>query len=442
MNRLTRVAVVARSVFPLHRVGGLERSVFDLVSYLAEAGLQVTLITQPPAEDRPEGQLDSRITVLYVPYATFPFAGRRWTTVLDRSTAYPLFGLRAGGLAGELVDRNDVDIVHGFGASVLGYARRRARSRAPLVLNPQGLEEFGATDPSRAALKRAMYLPLRAAVRACARAADCVIATDRALEPAVRQHLDVEAARVRTIPNALNLRWVDSIAAAGDGARVRAAAGIAGDEIVVLSASRIEENKGFHVLAAALKALQTQGGRIAEGRWRWVIVGDGPYRSRLAQLVASAGLQPHVVFAGRTSDRDLHAWYEAADLFVHPTLYEGSSLVTLEAMAHRRAVVATTAGGLPDKVRHGVTGWLVAPGDASALAAAVSGALADTQRLRAMGLEGRAIVERDFSWDAAGAATVRLYEELVYNSARPRTERSEPGGVQGTPPSVEEDGRP
>jgi len=182
---------------------------------------------------------------------------------------------------------------------------------------------------------------------------------------------------------------------------------------VAAYASRIEENKGFHVLAAALKALETQGGRIAEGRWRWVIVGEGPYRSRLAHLVASAGLGPRVVFAGRTSDRDLHAWYEAADLFVHPTLYEGSSLVTLEAMAHRRAVVATTAGGLPDKVQHGVSGWLVAPGDASALAAAVSGALGDTQRLRAMGLEGRAIVEREFSWDATGAATVRLYEELL-----------------------------
>lgn len=413
MNRVTRVAVVARSVFPLHRVGGLERSVYDLVGYLAEAGLEVTLITPPPAEDRPDGQLDSRVGVLYVPYATFPFAGRRWTTVLDRSTAYPLFGQRAGALAGTLVDRHDADIVHGFGASVLGYARRRARSRAPLVLNPQGLEEFGATDPSRATLKRAAYLPLRAAVRACARAADCVIATDRALEPAVRQHLDVPAERIRTIPNALNLRWVDSIATKDDAARVRAAAGIGNGELVLLSVGRIEENKGFHVLAAALAALRTQGGRIAEGHWRWVIVGDGPYRTRLTGIAASGGLGPHVVFAGRASDRDLHAWYEAADLFVHPTLYEGSSIVTLEAMAHRRAVVASAAGGLPDKVRPGANGWLVPAGDASALAAAVSGATSDAAKLRAMGLAGRAIVEREFSWDAAGAATLRMYEELL-----------------------------
>jgi len=116
---------------------------------------------------------------------------------------------------------------------------------------------------------------------------------------------------------------------------------------------------------------------------------------------------------GRVSDSELHAWYEAADLFVHPTLYEGSSLVTLEAMAHRCAVVATTAGGLPDKVQPGVSGWLVPPGDASALAAAISGALGEPGRLPAMGIAGRAIVERDFSWEVAGAATLRFYEDLL-----------------------------
>ena len=71
---------------------------------------------------------------------------------------------------------------------------------------------------------------------------------------------------------------------------------------------------------------------------------------------------PGVQFLGRTGESELHAWYEAADVFVHPTLYEGSSLVTLEAMAHRRPCVVTRAGGLPDKVANGVNGWIVAPG--------------------------------------------------------------------------------
>ena len=413
MRSARRVAVVARSVFPLHGHGGLERSVFDLVRYLVRADVTVTLITRTPPQPVDRAAIDPRVALQFVPYRTFPFAGRRGTTVLDRSTAYPLFGERAGRAAWELVQQGAIDLVHGFGASVLGYARRRARSQAPLVLNPQGLEEFGATDPTRARMKLAAYLPLRLAVLRCAQAADRIIATDRALEPAVRAHLKVHDSRVRVIPNALDLESLDRLASPSDGPRIRRAAAIGDDEVVLLSVGRLEQNKGFHVLVAALAALRDHSGRIAEGRWRWVLAGDGPFRNALQSAIRAAGLTANVHLAGRVSDGDLHAWYEAADLFVHPTLYEGSSLVTLEAMAHRRAVVATTAGGLPDKVRRGVNGWLVPPGDGSALAAAISGALGQSARLPEMGLAGRAIVEREFSWEAAAAATLRLYDELL-----------------------------
>ena len=413
MSRRLGVAITARSVFPIHGVGGLERSVFDLARHLVREGHAVTLITRPPGTPPDPAAVHPDVTLVFVPYRTFPLAGRRGTTVIDRSTAYPRFGIRAGSVAAALAQRGDVDIVHGFGASVLGYARARARLRVPLVLNPQGLEEFGATDPSRARLKRIGYLPLRRAVRACAAAADAVIATDRSLEPAVRRHLGVPAERIATIPNALDLEVLDTLAAPADARRIREGAGISRHEIVLLSAGRLEQNKGFHLLAQALAALREHSGRLAQGPWRWVVAGEGPFRRRLESLVAELQLTPNVLLTGRLSDQDLHAWYEAANLFVHPTLYEGSSLVTLEAMAHRRACVVTSAGGLPDKVKNNVNGLIVPPGDPAALAAAISGALADLPRLRTMGEAGRAIVEGEFSWRFAVKETVRLYERLL-----------------------------
>ena len=183
-------------------------------------------------------------------------------------------------------------------------------------------------------------------------------------------------------------------------------------ERILLSAGRIEASKGFHILIRAIAALRDYGG-LAGKPWRWVLLGDGPYRPMIEMLVAELGLEKRVRLLGNVSNLEMHAWYELATLFVHPTLYEGSSLVTLEAMAHRRAVVATAAGGIPDKVRPGQNGWLVAPGDASALAAAISGAVSDAARLSHYGLNGRAIVEREFSWTAAGDATVALYRELL-----------------------------
>jgi len=166
------------------------------------------------------------------------------------------------------------------------------------------------------------------------------------------------------------------------------------------------------VLLRALAALRDHGG--LEGHtWRSVVLGDGPYRPTLQTLAADLGIQGQVHFLGRVSDREMHAWHELATLFVHPTLYEGSSLVTLEAMSHRRGVVASAAGGIPDKVRPGRNGWLVTPGDPAGLAAAISGALSYLARLTHYGLAGREIVETEFSWSAAGDQTVALYRELL-----------------------------
>ena len=413
-----RVAVLARSVYPLHQYGGLERHVFDLVRHLLASDVNVALIAPPRSSQRPvDRDADTlfenpRLSYRSVPYTTFPFANRRGTTILDRSTAYPVFGLRAGRLAARLVTAGEIDSVHGLGASALGYASADCEgARAPLVFNPQGLEEFGATDPSRAPLKRLAYWPLRMAVRRTAAASDCVIATDRSLVGAVVSHLAVRPEAVRVIPNAISLQDCDRPAAAPRARLLREGIGLAPDDVLLVSVGRLEANKGFGVLVRALSALRAAN-RLPQ-RWRWVLVGDGPMRDTLARDVASSGLGDCVVLSGRAGFEDLHGWYEAATVFIHPTLYEGSSLVTLEAMAHRRAVIASRAGGLPDKVLPEVNGWLVPPGDPHPLAAAITDALSDRRRLSSMGAASRTIVEKEFSWDAAVTRLIGVYEEML-----------------------------
>lgn len=419
-TRPLRVAVLARVVYPLHSHGGLQRHVYDLVRCLADRDVKVTLITQPRMPGRPvdpaADALFARagVTLATVPYRTFPLAGRRGTTILDRITAYPVFGWRAGRLAARLAEGGAVDLVHGLGAAAFGYARRwpaPSPDRAPFVFNPQGLEEFGATDPSRAPLKTVAYRPLQWAVRACARSADRVIATDRVLVNPVLRHLRVPPASVVVVPNAIDLQDCDRPGGLARAAALRQSVGLGPDDPLLVSVGRLEANKGFHVLLDALtRPVLTS---VLATRWRWVLVGDGPMRDRLVHQVASAGLGEHVVLTGRLGADDLHAWYEAATVFVHPTLYEGSSLVTLEAMAHRRAVIATRAGGLPDKVFPGENGWLVEPGDPDALAAAIASALNARDRLLSMGDRGRTLVEQAFSWPVVTSRLLALYDELL-----------------------------
>lgn len=430
MTRGLRVAVIARAVMPLHGFGGLERSVHDLVRHLAARNVDVTLIVPPPDPVQRAAIVDPfaspHIRLRHVRYLTFPFANRRGTTILDRSTSYLLYGWRAGRLARELAERGDVDVIHGFGASLLGATT--GPRRVPLVMNPQGLEEFGATAAQQAPLKRAGYAPLRWAVRRSARAADAIIATDVSLESTVARHLHPRPGQMTTIPNGIDLVSVSAFAGPAEGRVLRQRHRIGPGETVFLSVGRLEHNKGFDLMAAALARASAPGSPLSAMGWRWVLVGSGPHRAEIERQVRQHDLESHVVFAGRATDQDLHAWYEAASAFVHPTRYEGSSIVTLEAMAHRLPVIATRAGGLPDKVIPGVNGWLVEPDspDTSgsehtidALAAALGEASSASGQLAEMGERSRALVEREFSWSVLVERQIALYEDLRHRAATP-----------------------
>jgi glycogen synthase len=158
-------------------------------------------------------------------------------------------------------------------------------------------------------------------------------------------------------------------------------------------------------------------------RWRWLLVGNGKEEAALRARVAAHGLNEHVVFVGKLDDRELHSLYEQIDLFVHPTLYEGSSLVTLEAMVHQRPVVATATGGIPDKVFNGHNGILVPPGDTGALAAAIKSAIEQRALWPHWGIAGRRIVETTFAWPIVARRTLQEYETLL---GRPTTNHQPP----------------
>jgi glycogen(starch) synthase len=147
--------------------------------------------------------------------------------------------------------------------------------------------------------------------------------------------------------------------------------------------------------------------------WRWVLVGKGSQESRLKEMVQELDIYNETQFAGNLSDQELAALYKRAQLFAHATLYEGSSIVTLEAMAHAVPVVATRVGGIPDKVVEGKNGFLVPPGDDGALADALLRALSLGRDLARLGEEGRRRVETEFNWTHRAERLVDLYREII-----------------------------
>jgi glycogen synthase len=328
---------------------------------------------------------------------------------VDRTLRYPRFSARVGETVAEMVRAGRVDVVDAQGLCALGYGRRRRADRAlraPLVMNPQGLEEHKTTGLKRLALFR-----LRALSREAARLSDRVIATDEATREDVPRLLGVDASRVAVIPNGIEPREIARLTPADPPALVHAAhPALAGTSLLLLSVGRLEGYKGF---GDVLEALARLHGRSAlAGPWAWVVAGEGPAR-RALERQASARVPGHAHFVGGVDTAMLHALYARADLFVHAPRYEGSSLVTLEAMAHGLPVLATRAGGIPDKVRDGETGRLVAPGDVDGLAAALAELAADPARRQEMGRRGRARAEADFAWEGIIERVLALYRSLL-----------------------------
>ena len=284
MTRPLRVAVVSRAVYPLHGLGGLERSVYDLVRHLAARGIQITLITRPAeSATKPRADVARRRGRPIRALSHVPL--RRPARDDDPRSRHRVPAVRRTRRAGCVGPRD-------LGGRRPGPRLRRQRpgvrpspvrrATVPLVLNPQGLEEFGGSDPSRARLKRAAYLPLRRAVLACARAADCVIATDRASS---RLCVPISNSTPERVCVSRTRSTFAELDATGHRGRRRVDARprqkIPAADTVLLSVGRLEQNKGFHVLAAALGgAPRPCAERSAEGRWRWVVVGDGPFRAR------------------------------------------------------------------------------------------------------------------------------------------------------------------
>jgi glycosyltransferase involved in cell wall biosynthesis len=378
----------------------MERAVYLLAKHLQARGVDTVLVTRPATR---AGTFPGRVVT--VPYGD---TGREHGRIFSRTLHYPAFAARVGETVADMVRAGEVDIVDAQGLTALGYGRRRRRDatlRAPLVMNPQGLEEHKASGLKRVALTR-----LRRLSREAARLADRVVATDEATRAEVPRYLGVDPARVVVLPNGVDLEEIAALTPADARAVAETALpGLRGADPVFLSVGRLERYKGFDDARAALAALHAQG-RLG-ATWAWAIVGEGPGAARLRGGLAPS-LAPHVHFTGRVEDALLHALYERADLFVHPTHYEGSSLVTLEAMAHGRAVVATRAGGIPDKVTHGLTGLLVAPADRPGLAAALGELAQDRARREAMGTAGRRRVRDAFACSVLVDRTLALYEEL------------------------------
>jgi glycosyltransferase involved in cell wall biosynthesis len=151
---------------------------------------------------------------------------------------------------------------------------------------------------------------------------------------------------------------------------------------------------------------------------RLEIVGDGSERAAWRRLAAELGLGDRAVFHGFVDEETLLAAYRRCAVFCMPGVAELQSLVTLEAMAAGKPVVAADAMALPHLVRPGRTGWLFPPGDVDVLTSVLAALLRDPAARRRMGTAARELVS-GHALDATLDAFEGVYDRVAARPAAP-----------------------
>lgn len=176
-----------------------------------------------------------------------------------------------------------------------------------------------------------------------------------------------------------------------------------GDSVVVGYVGRLIAAKGLTYLISAVRQVQKEYPNVV-----LLVVGDGPQRTDLEMMAKNSKIR--AIFTGWQAETP--PFYALMDIFVLPSFFEGLPNVMLEAMAMKKAVVATTIGGNVDLVINGKNGFLVPIRDDRRIAFALKKLIENSGMRKRMGEINRQMVEKNFTWDAVVPKVEKLYHTI------------------------------
>lgn len=166
---------------------------------------------------------------------------------------------------------------------------------------------------------------------------------------------------------------------------------------LILAIAALKPYKGLSVLLEACRILRDEG-----ASFRCDIIGRGPLRDRLQDMIDDLGLSDRVSLLGAQPQHEVARAITAASVVVQPSIVapdgqmEGIPVALMEALTAGRPVVASALSGIPELIEHGVGGMLTTPGDARDVAAAIGSLIADPEAARRLGSRGRRRVRQEF----------------------------------------------
>jgi glycosyltransferase involved in cell wall biosynthesis len=276
----------------------------------------------------------------------------------------------------------------------------------PLFLEYNGSEQFIGRYWNKTPLRRRLAACEDTALKAAARIVVVSDADRRAL-----LERGVEPERLVLNPNGVDTERF----AVGGGEAVRRRHLIDDDDIIIGFIGSFGPWHGAPVLARAFADIAA-----SVPRGHLLLVGDGPELGTTRRIVYDAGLAERVTLAGQVLPGDVPGYLDACDILVSPHVplhdgveFFGSPTKLFEYMAAGKAIVASRLGQIGDVLEHGVTAWLVDPGDASGLAHALRALSEAPEIRRELGAKARRQAVTSHSWQLNVSRVIEAYASLA-----------------------------
>jgi glycosyltransferase involved in cell wall biosynthesis len=360
-------------------VGGTETQMVQLAQRLDPCRYDVTVATLRAGGPLTEALQKAGIRIL-------EFPKRR--TMLSFQAAGQLIRMAW------FIRRQKIDVVHAHDLwGNLMAVPAAWLARAPVIISSQrNLATLWWYTPRRKKIIRRVHL-----------LATFVIANSDASRRLLIEEFWIPSERVRVLHNGVDFERIATV----HGNRRELFPGLASNAKLIINVANMNSNvKGQSVLIEAAMDVCT-----ALPESKFVLVGDGPLRAQFEEQVRKLGIWDHFLFLGRR--RDVPEILSCGDLFVFPSFAEGLPNAVLEAAAAGLPIVATTVGGIPEIIEHGVAGLLVPPKNPQALCAALLQLLKDPPFAATLARTGKERVSSQFCFDTAVARLEALYDRTT-----------------------------
>ncbi len=415
-----KIILSAKSVYPFHPVGGVQKYVYYFARHLVAQGVDVEIVA-PCDSGQPRQEIFEGIKYALLKPAIYHY--------LEYPIGWLGVHLFSRSLAKYLRNKN-FDVLHGFDMTAYQYAQQK--NRRPVItqiftdnylcnpissINPlkffhfTGIQ-FSDIKDKKIAISRSSSLFVKTKyffqywfkikpMHKLLRESDRVLIEAEIFKKDIFSLFDLEQAKCSVLPVGVDFAAIQT--ACREELLTREDVGLKQEDCVLITVNRLAADKGVDKIILAMAEVVPQNPKV-----KLIIIGAGYQEEEIKQLIERHGLSQHVVHIRNIEEKKLYSFYKISDIFICAFSYPGSSLSTVEAMACGLPIITTAQ---PWLVPEGANGIVLDNNSPQLIVQAVLRLIEENQ-LRRRGQLSQEIARQD-TWPSIAQRAIRKYESLL-----------------------------